>query len=235
MEKLQCGLKYDGTNWSSQTSGTNSELLGAYFSSSSNGFAVGKDSKILYYNGSSWSEHNSGLTSYNIENVHIVNSSLAYAASSDGFGGAGKILKYNGSTWSTDYTFTGMGTEIFYGIQFTSASKGYVVGAGGLIKTMGKEATNGINNLKTDVEGLEGYPNPFNNKMVISYSLKEEGPITINIVDINGREVAGIINQKRSKGEYSIEYDGSGLKAGIYFIKLLTKTNSEVTKMIKVE
>ena len=44
-------LHYDGSSWSSMSSGTSNELLGVWGSSASDAFAVGSWSTILDYSG----------------------------------------------------------------------------------------------------------------------------------------------------------------------------------------
>lgn len=211
-------LKYNGSNWSNVTSGITTELLGVYFSSSNFGFAVGKNSQILYYNGTAWSTHNSGLTSYNIHNVHIISSSLAYAATSDGFGGAGIILKYNGSVWSTDYQFSGIGTEIFYGICFPNSSKGFAVGAGGLIKTFG--SSSGVVEI-LNVQDVSISPNPIITEGVVNFSVSNPENLKVSLVDVVGREVLIISNvAEYDQGNHSILIGADKLTSGVYMLKI---------------
>ena len=218
-------LKYDGTNWSTITSGTNNELLGVNFSSSNNGFAVGKGSTILFYNGSSWTTSNSGLTSYNINNVYIISQNAAYAATSDGFGGTGKILKYNGSTWSADYTYTGIGTEIFYGVYFPSVNKGYVVGAGGMIKTTGS-GSSGINDVHNDNSDVTLYPNPANEKVFIE--IAEYKNAVAEIFNLKGQLLQSI---PLCSSQTTIKTDN--LASGIYFVQIKNSEGMAVRKLVK--
>lgn len=209
-------VHFNGSNWSAQTSGVNTELLGVHFLNPNFGFAVGKSSTILFYDGLSWSPHNSGLgtTSDNIYDVHIVSQNEAYAAVSPGFGGAGVILKYNGSTWSKDYEFTGIGTELFYGIHFPSASKGYAVGAGGMIKTVG---------VATGVpEGsahpwLRVSPNPSHGIFTLDTEMAHG---ELSVYSIEGKRICRtLLGPERPK-----VVDLSGSPAGVYFLQVVDGT-----------
>ncbi len=53
-------VPYDGSNWSSMSSGVSVELYEVWGSSSNDVFAVGQGVAILHYNGSSWSSVTSG-------------------------------------------------------------------------------------------------------------------------------------------------------------------------------
>src|SRR5690606_36831706 len=114
------------------------DIYSVHFKSSSNGFMTGKNSTVHKYDASNWSQHNTSLpdNSFHVYDVYVVNSNLAYAATTPGLGGAGIILKYNGSTWTKDYEFTGMGSELFHGITVTPSGQPYAVAAGGTIKTV---------------------------------------------------------------------------------------------------
>ena len=57
-------------------------------------FAVGSSGTILHYNGSTWSQMNSGST-VNLASVFGLNSNNVFAV-----GGNGTILHYDGTSWS---------------------------------------------------------------------------------------------------------------------------------------
>jgi hypothetical protein len=42
----------------------------------------------------------------------------------------------------------------------------------------------------------------------------------LKIYDVNGREVAVVMDEKLPAGEHRVSYDASGLPAGIYFYRL---------------
>lgn len=61
------------------------------------------------------------------------------------------------------------------------------------------------------------YPNPFNPKTKIKFSVPEYSTITSKIYDLNGREVSRVIDKKPfESGSYEVIWDGSGLSSGIY-------------------
>jgi photosystem II stability/assembly factor-like uncharacterized protein len=66
----------------------------------------------------------------------------------------------------------------------------------------------------------QNYPNPFNPSTEISFSLKTDAKVTINIYDILGQKVSSLINNKMNAGEHSIRYDASDMPAGIYIYNL---------------
>ncbi len=78
----------------------------------------------------------------------------------------------------------------------------------------------------------QNYPNPFNPKTVINFQTPKEGLITLKVYDILGNETATLINENKTAGSYSIEFDASQLTSGIYYYKLTAEDFSSVRKMI---
>ncbi|MBT7617226.1 MAG: T9SS type A sorting domain-containing protein [Calditrichaeota bacterium] len=64
------------------------------------------------------------------------------------------------------------------------------------------------------------YPNPFNNKMSLSYSLEEAGVIDIAVIDISGRRVNDLFKGNQTAGLHSIQINGMDYSSGVYFVEL---------------
>ncbi|HUI31923.1 MAG TPA: T9SS type A sorting domain-containing protein [Candidatus Acidoferrales bacterium] len=69
-------------------------------------------------------------------------------------------------------------------------------------------------------ELLQNYPNPFNPTTTIDYKLSSVSHVTLKVYDILGREVATLVNETESPGEYSARFDGSNLASGVYFYRI---------------
>lgn len=79
---------------------------------------------------------------------------------------------------------------------------------------------------------LRNYPNPFNPSTTIGFSLEEDGFTTVKIFDINGREIATLLNEKIRAGYHTISYTNSGLASGVYIYQLKSKDFVASRKMI---
>jgi len=75
---------------------------------------------------------------------------------------------------------------------------------------------------------LPAYPNPFNPRTNIRFSLAEAGPAQLTVHDIAGRRVATLLDTHLTAGEHNLEWDGRGsddekLASGVYFINLTAR------------
>ena len=91
---------------------------------------------------------------------------------------------------------------------------------------------NGIEEQENHNLLLRNYPNPFNNSTRIVYQVKEQGVVSLKIYDVMGKEVATLVNDKKGKGEYSVDWNAVRLANGIYFCILQTGSFSKTTKLI---
>ncbi len=75
------------------------------------------------------------------------------------------------------------------------------------------------------------WPNPFNNLTNIAYSLPEPSEVNLSVFDINGRQVAELVNGYRQNGSHNITLDANGLGSGVYFVRLNTQQRSSVIRI----
>ena len=78
----------------------------------------------------------------------------------------------------------------------------------------------------------ENYPNPFNPSTKISYSIKEEGLVTLKVYDILGKEIATLVNENKPAGIYEVEFNASALPSGMYIYKIQSGSFTDVKKML---
>ena len=67
------------------------------------------------------------------------------------------------------------------------------------------------------------YPNPFNLKTKLRYSVPINSKIEINLYDILGRKIKTLFDKNNISGSQELTIDGSGLSSGIYFVVLVSK------------
>ena len=78
----------------------------------------------------------------------------------------------------------------------------------------------------------QNFPNPFNPSTTIPFSIKQNTFVSLKVFDIVGREVATILNGDMKAGNYTRQWNASGLSAGIYFYRLSAGKFIETKKLI---
>lgn len=78
-----------------------------------------------------------------------------------------------------------------------------------------------------EFELLSIYPNPLNPESRIRFHLQKPGSITLNVVDIKGRNVNSIDLGLLKQGIHHIRFDGRNLASGIYFLRLSKNAGDE--------
>ena len=78
----------------------------------------------------------------------------------------------------------------------------------------------------------QNYPNPFNPTTTIRYQTPKAGKINLKVYDVLGEEVATLVDEYKSAGNYSVEFNGKGLASGIYIYQLRAGQIIKSNKMI---
>jgi hypothetical protein len=83
----------------------------------------------------------------------------------------------------------------------------------------------------------QNHPNPFNPITTIRYDLPENGPVSIIIYDLMGREIKTLVKQVSAPGRYSVNWNGTNqwgkqIASGIYFYRMETPGYQSVKKLI---
>jgi len=78
----------------------------------------------------------------------------------------------------------------------------------------------------------QNYPNPFNASTVIRYDLAAGEHVTLKIFNINGQEVASLVDEYQKAGHYSVTWSGKGISSGVYMYTLTAGDYSETRKMV---
>jgi len=76
------------------------------------------------------------------------------------------------------------------------------------------------------------YPNPFNPRATIDFSLQFDGEIHLNVYDINGKVVDELKNANLLAGNHRMVWNASSLPSGLYFIRLQDGVNQKVQKVM---
>lgn len=84
----------------------------------------------------------------------------------------------------------------------------------------------------------QNYPNPFNPSTTIKFSIipsLSTVRVLLKVFDILGREVATLVNEQMTPGNYEVEFDGSNLPSGVYFYRIQAGSFIDTKKLILVK
>lgn len=93
-----------------------------------------------------------------------------------------------------------------------------------------------------DVPVIEGglafnvYPNPFNDKLFIDFSLASNSPVRISLINLLGQEVSRLYNiTSLQSGAHHLKIKTEDLKPGVYFIRFEAGDSVKLKKIIMFE
>ncbi len=224
-----------GANWTQVFSATGSSFLNLYFTSGSTGFLAAKGIYKTTDAGQTWIQKLPANQIYFMQ-VFFPSANTGYAASQ-----FGRLFKTTdaGENWGelsspTDYSVADM--------YFLNDNTGYFVGDQGMII----RTTNGggnfvigindpVNNIPAEFLLHQNYPNPFNPVTTIEFSIPENSFVNITIYDILGKEVATLVNENRSPGNYELNWDAEKNSSGVYFCRMTVEGRSLEKKMVLIK
>jgi len=81
----------------------------------------------------------------------------------------------------------------------------------------------------------QNYPNPFNPTTKIEYQLPNEGNVNISVFDNAGKEVASLVNEFKSAGYYTINFNAASLSSGVYFYSISAGNFTATKRMMLIK
>jgi hypothetical protein len=79
----------------------------------------------------------------------------------------------------------------------------------------------------------QNYPNPFNPATMINYSVPKAGLVTIKVYNVLGKELATLVNEQKTAGNYSVPFTATGgYASGVYFYRMQAGNYSQTRKLI---
>ena len=203
-------------------------LSAVSFVDANRGVVVGDSGVVLRTTdgGTKWNVHHSGMTR-RLNAVWLFDADTGIAV-----GDSGTMARTTdgGATWIPQPSGT---TNNLYGIFFSNANEGTIVGEGGTIlrTTAGGPPVSVHENNEVSMPyrfALEqNYPNPFNATTAISFhlpagqaGLSASSFVRLGVFDVLGREVAVLVDERKSAGVYRVPWEASGLPSGVYFYRL---------------
>lgn len=80
--------------------------------------------------------------------------------------------------------------------------------------------------------GVTLTPNPFNPTTRIAYTVPADGIVDLAVYDVAGRRVKVLAAGWKSAGDYSTDFNATGMASGVYFVRLATGGVATTTRAI---
>jgi hypothetical protein len=78
----------------------------------------------------------------------------------------------------------------------------------------------------------QNYPNPFNPSTTIRFALPKSGHVELKVYNTLGQEVATLVNEEKTAGTYSAQWNASSVASGVYFYRLKAGEYNETRKLL---
>ncbi len=84
-------------------------------------------------------------------------------------------------------------------------------------------------------ELFQNFPNPFNPKTVIKFTIPENTFVILKVYDVLGKEVITLVNETLERGNHSINFNGTSLSSGIYLYKIFAGNFVQQRQMLLIK
>ncbi len=147
------------------------------------------------------------------------------------------------ATWDANGTTSNGGFDLPLGggiVVLTQTGTHYYVcvphASLGMKGTITVNAVTGVKDISQTIPEtfnlMQNYPNPFNPSTTISFSLPSKSFVSLKVYDVIGNEVATIVNQELSAGNYTKQWNAENMSSGVYYYQLKAGTFSETKKLV---
>lgn len=139
----------------------------------------------------------------------------------------------NSRFWTFDWIAPSKGTGdvVFYG-AFNSNFEGHKDGDKTFLSTLRvkESGTSSISKIANNNLSFSFYPNPSKDWININYELKTASNLVLDIIDINGKQVTVLLNE-RQLGIVTKQFNTAQLANGNYFIRLQANGQIAIEKL----
>ena len=79
------------------------------------------------------------------------------------------------------------------------------------------------------------YPNPFNPIATIKYSFPVNSNIELNVYNIQGRQIETLVNNFKTAGYHTVNWNASSYPSGVYLIRMDSVELTQTQKVVLVK
>lgn len=77
------------------------------------------------------------------------------------------------------------------------------------------------------------FPNPFDDRTRLTWSLERSGTVRLEVYDSIGRRVATLVDGYYDAGSHAVTWDGAAASAGVYFVRLQADGRQAMTTVVR--
>jgi hypothetical protein len=115
-------------------------------------------------------------------------------------------------------------------VPFTLGSNGTISNEGGSLLITGVKKTDTSIPQRFYVD--QNYPNPFNPSTDIQFGVPSKSFVSVKVFNVLGQRVATLVNDVRSAGVYTVNFDAANLSSGVYFYRVQVGNSVETKRMV---
>ncbi len=78
----------------------------------------------------------------------------------------------------------------------------------------------------------QNYPNPFNPTTTIEFAVAHRSKVSLKLFDLLGREIATLVDEEMTPGQYKLQFEGAHLPSGVYFYMMKAENFVASKKLI---
>jgi hypothetical protein len=141
------------------------------------------------------------------------------------------------ATWQRDFSYS----VRFYDVCLMGGGVALAVGQGGTILRAGPDDPTSVFDSPPRAKvAMRAYPNPFNPRITVAFSLSRQEKVQITIFDLTGRKVRTLAARIFPAGDHSVEWNGRDdagrtLGSGSYLVRLGTDSVSRTQKVMLIK
>ena len=81
-------------------------------------------------------------------------------------------------------------------------------------------------------QSTQAYPNPFTGSTTITYSLAQDGPVSVEVYNTLGRKVRTLVVGAETAGNHEVKFEAGNLARGTYLFKVKTAESVSTKRMV---
>jgi hypothetical protein len=143
--------------------------------------------------------------------------------------GAAQVAHYGGFGMPTVVLLGGADHHVMFSTLSFSTSDTTIM-RDSILRLFNPTAPTVINELPSSVASFSVFPNPANDNVSIQLSMKETSNISIDILDLSGRKVMTVLDE-RQNGMLSKQVNTNTLSNGNYLVRLLVNGQTSTQKL----